>query len=65
MLPFELLTRSQKFQMKSFILSFIFLHGLQLQNDKKNNLRTSKVIKDLSQIEFSLLLSAENYLETK
>ena len=62
MLPFELLTRSQKFQMKSFILSFIFLHGLQLQNDKKNNLRTSKVIKDLSQIEFFIVAISRELL---
>ena len=62
MLPFELLIRSQKFQMKSFILSFIFLHGLQLQNDKKNNLRTSKVIKDLSQIEFFIVAISRELL---
>ena len=28
-----------------------FVYGLQLKNDKKNNLRTSKLNKDLSQIE--------------
>ena len=35
-----------------------FLDGLQLKNDKKNNLRTSKSNKDLSQIErmFPMLL---------
>ena len=35
-----------------------FLNGLQLKNDKKKNLRTSKLNKDLSQIErmFPMLL---------
>ena len=38
-----------------------FLNGLQLKNDKKNNLRTSKLNKDLSQIEYSqCCLSIEN-----
>ena len=49
-----------------------FLNGLQLKNGKKNNLRTSKLNKDLSQIEwFQCCLSTENsnsvsfYFETK
>ena len=38
-----------------------FLNGLQVKNDKKNNLRTSKLNKDLSQIEcFQCCLSIEN-----
>ena len=48
-----------------------FLNVLQLKNDKKNNLRTSMLNKDLSQIEcFQCCLSVENsnsvfYFETK
>ena len=49
-----------------------FLNSLQLKNDKKNNLRTSKLNKDLSQIEcFQCCLPIENsnrvsfYFETK
>ena len=49
-----------------------FLNGPKLKNDKKNNLRTSKLNKDLSQIEcFQCRLSIENsnsvsfYFETK
>ena len=47
------------------------LDGLQLKNDKNNNLRTPKLNKDLSQIEcFQCCLSIENsnsvfYFETK
>ena len=38
-----------------------FLNVLQLKNDKKNNLRTSMLNKDLSQIEcFQCCLSVEN-----
>ena len=38
-----------------------FLNGLLLKNDKINNLRTSKLNKDLSQIEcFQCCLSTEN-----
>ena len=38
-----------------------FLNGLQFKNDKKNNLRTPKLNKDLSQIEwFQCYLSKEN-----
>ena len=38
-----------------------FLNGIQLKNDKKNNLRTPKLNKKLSKIEcFQCCLSIEN-----
>ena len=38
-----------------------FLNGLQLKNDTKDNLRTSRLNKDLSQIEyFQCCLSIQN-----
>ena len=53
-------------ELKSQLKVCQFLYGLQLQNDKKNNLRTSKLNKDLSHIKcFQCCLSIENYLETK
>ena len=58
-------------ELKSGLKSCQFLSGLQLKNDKTNNVRTSKLNKDLSQIEyFQCCLSIENsnsvfYFETK
>ena len=46
---------------KSELKGYQFLNGLQLQNYEKNILRTSKLNKDLSQIECSqCCLSVEN-----
>ena len=46
---------------KSKLRGSQFLNGLQLKNDTKNNLRTSKLNKDVSQIEyFQCCLSKEN-----
>ena len=39
-------------ELKSELKGCHFLNGLKLKNDKKNNSRTSKLNKDLSQIEF-------------
>ena len=48
-------------ELKSDLKGCEFLNGLQLKNDKKNNLITSKLNKDLSQIEcFQCCLSTEN-----
>ena len=57
-------------ELKNELKDCQFLNGLQLKNDKKSNLRTSKLNKDLSQIEcFQYYLSIENlnsvfYFET-